>query len=278
MKRWAVLAYGVVSYVLFLGVFLYLMGFVGNFAVPLTMDATAEATNPLPAVGIDLLLVALFGLQHSVMARGPFKRWITKYLPEPMERSTYVLTTNAVLILMFWQWRPVGIFVWDVEQPWLRIGLYTLFATGWLTVLATTFLINHFDLFGLRQPWLYFRGKPYTELKFKIPGVYQFVRHPLYVGWLMAFWATPTMTVTHLAFAVGMTAYILVAIVYEERDLVRRFGSVYESYRESVPMLIPRLHLRQKSPHPFPNPPKSGSREQFRPESGTEYSRKPSKI
>jgi len=246
MQRWAVLLYGVVSYILFLGVFLYLMGFVGDFAVPRTMDAPAETASPLAALAFDLLLVALFGIQHSVMARGSFKQWIAKHLPEPMERSTYVLATNAVLILLFLQWQPVGIFVWNVQTPGLQIALYALFAGGWLTVLATTFLINHFDLFGLRQSWLYFRGKPYTQLKFGIPGIYRIVRHPLYAGWLTAFWATPTMSITHLAFAAGITVYILVAIVFEERDLVKRFGTQYESYRESVPMLIPRLGRRRE--------------------------------
>lgn len=244
MKRWAVLVYGVVSYVLFLGVFLYLMGFVGNFAVPRTMDAAAPSASPLSAVVIDLMLVALFGIQHSVMARGSFKRWIAKWIPEPIERSTYVLMTNAVLILLLWQWRPVGLYVWNVQHAGLQIALYGLFAAGWLTVLYTTFLINHFDLFGLRQTWLYFRGKPYTPLQFKVPSVYRFVRHPLYVGWLTAFWATPTMSVTHFAFAAGMTAYILVAIVFEERDLLERFGAQYESYRKTVPMLLPRLGQR----------------------------------
>lgn len=239
MKRTLVLAYGVVNYAVFLGVFLYLAGFVGNLVVPRAIDSPAE--GPLwAAVLINSLLVALFGVQHTVMARPTFKKWWTRFVPQPIERSTYVLFTNAALILLFWQWRPMGGVVWNIEQPAGRAALYGLFAFGWLTVLVTTFLINHFDLFGLRQVWLYFRGKPYTHLGFKTPGPYNLVRHPLYVGWITAFWATPTMTVAHLLFAVGMTAYILVAIRYEERNLVEFHGETYAEYRRNVPMLIPR--------------------------------------
>jgi protein-S-isoprenylcysteine O-methyltransferase Ste14 len=240
MKRFAVLTCGLVAYVLFLGVFLYAVGFVGNFGVPTTLDG--PATAPIAqALAVNVLLLGLFAVQHSVMARPWFKRWWTRFVPEPIERSTYVLFTNVVLALFFWLWQPMGPVIWDVEHPWGRAALYTLFAAGWLTVLTTTFLINHFDLFGLRQVWLYFRGREYKSLGFVTPGPYKIVRHPLYIGWMTAFWATPTMTIAHLVFAVGTTAYMLFAIVFEERDLARHFGRPYEDYRANVPKLIPRI-------------------------------------
>ena len=238
MKRLLVLTYGVVAYVVCLGVFLYLAAFIGNLAAPRSLDSTPLA--PLwQALLIDALLIALFAVQHSVMARPSFKRWWTRFVPEPAERSTYVMCTNAVLIVLFVFWQPLGGTVWDVENPIGRAALWTVYALGWLTVLGTTFLINHFDLFGLRQVWLYFRGKPYTHIRFRTPGPYQFVRHPLYVGWITAFWATPTMTLAHLVFAVGMSAYILIAIPFEERNLVMHHGESYAGYRRRVPMLIP---------------------------------------
>ena len=187
---------------------------------------------------IDLGLLALFAVQHSVMARPAFKRGWTRIVPQPVERSTYVLASSLALILLFWQWRPLGGVVWDVQRPVGRALLYAGFAFGWLLVLVTTFLINHFDLFGLRQVWLHLRGRPYTPLPFKTPGPYRLVRHPLYVGWLFAFWSTPTMTATHLLFAVVTTAYILVAIQLEERDLVAAHPE-YAEYRARVPMLVP---------------------------------------
>ncbi len=240
MKRILVFAYGVINYAVFLGTFLYLAGFLGNFVVPKAIDSPAE--GPLAvALLVNFSLVAVFGLQHSVMARPTFKRWWTRFVPEPMERSTYVLFTNAALILLYWQWRPMGGTVWYVENPYGQAALYSLFAIGWLIVLVTTFLINHFDLFGLRQVWLYLLGKPYTPLKFKTPGPYRMVRHPLYIGWMIAFWATPTMTVAHLVFAVGMTAYILIAIPFEERNLVEFHGDSYAKYRRNVPKLMPAV-------------------------------------
>ena len=173
------------------------------------------------------------------MARRGFKERLDALVPEPAERSTYVLASSLALILLFAFWRPLGGVVWEVTDPLGRAVLLGLFAFGWLLVLASTFLINHFDLFGLRQIWLYLRERPYTRLAFRTPGPYRLVRHPLYVGWLFAFWATPTMTVTHLFFAVVTTAYILVAIQLEERDLVTAFGSTYASYKRRVPMLVP---------------------------------------
>jgi methanethiol S-methyltransferase len=238
MKRWMVLLYGLVSYTIFLGVFLYAAGFVGGFvARPLDGPRAAPLAE---AVLINLALLLLFAVQHSLMARPGFKQRWTRLVPVAIERSTYVLFTNLVLILLFWQWRPMGGVIWDFQQPMLRAAAWTMFATGWLTVLVTTFLINHFDLFGLRQVWLYFRRRQYTHLPFVTPGPYRFVRHPLYIGWMMAFWCTPTMTMAHLVFAFGMTAYILVAIRLEERDLLH-FHEGYAAYRRRVPMLIPSV-------------------------------------
>lgn len=239
MWRILVLTYGVTVYLGFLAVFLYLSGFVGGFLTPTQIDRPPH--SPMAqAIAVDVLLIALFGLQHSVMARPGFKHWWTKLVPHEMERSTYVLFTNLVLVVMFWQWQPIGGVLWELQNPVARKIAWSLFATGWLTVLITTFLINHFDLFGLRQVWLYFRGRPYQHLPFATPGPYRLVRHPLYVGWLMAFWATPRMTIAHAAFAAGMTVYILIAIVFEEHDLMV-FHKGYAAYRRRVPMLIPRF-------------------------------------
>lgn len=242
MHRIGVFVYGVLAYVCFFATFLYAIGFVGGFAVPRTIDGAAE--GPLAvALAVDILLLAAFALQHSAMARPAFKRWWTRIVPEPAERSTYVLASSLALLLLFWQWRPIGGVVWQLENPLGQTALYALFAAGWLIILVSTFLINHFDLFGLRQVWLYLRGQPYRPLGFVTPGPYRHVRHPLYVGWLLAFWATPTMSAAHLLFAVMTTAYILIAIQLEERDLVDVHGERYDAYRRSVPMLVPRLRL-----------------------------------
>lgn len=244
-NRFLVLFYGVLAYVMFLGVFVYACGFVGNIGTPTTLDGPLEGSL-LTALLVNLSLLALFALQHSVMARPAFKQWLTRYVPRPVERSTYVLFSNLALAVLFWQWRPMGGVVWDIQQPAVRTLAYVLFASGWLIVLVSTFLINHFDLFGLRQVWLYFLGRPYTSLTFGTPGFYRLVRHPLYVGWLITFWATPTMTVAHLVFAAGTTAYILVAILLEERDLVAAHPE-YAEYQRRVPMLLPRFYRRKAS-------------------------------
>ena len=238
LTRILAFTYGVAAYVIFLGTFLYALGFIGNFGVPRTLDGAR--TEPLAtALAIDVALLALFAVQHSVMARKWFKdRW-TRVVPPVVERSTYVLFSSLALVLLFWQWRPLGGEVWSVENAAGRLALLALFAFGWGLVLVATFLINHFDLFGLRQVWLHLTGRPYTTLRFRTPGPYRLVRHPLYAGWLFAFWMTPTMTLSHLLFAVMTTAYILVAIRFEERDLVRIHGTDYEEYRRSVPMLVP---------------------------------------
>jgi protein-S-isoprenylcysteine O-methyltransferase Ste14 len=240
MKRTLILAYGALSYLIFFGTFLYAVGFVGGFLVPTSLDS--EPGAPLAtALLIDTLLLGVFALQHSLMARPFFKRWLTQLVPPAAERSTYVLCSSLALIGLFAFWQPIGGTVWHVHGVLGQSALYTLFVYGWGMVLVTTFLINHFDLFGLRQVWLYFRGQAYTSLRFVTPGPYQVVRHPLYVGWLFAFWATPTMTVSHLVFALATTAYILIAIQFEERDLLNAHGEDYASYRRRVPMLLPRL-------------------------------------
>ena len=238
MKRSLILLYGVACYAVFFATFLYAIGFIGNLWVPKAMDSP-RTTGVATAIIIDLGLLALFAVQHSVMARPAFKRVWTRIIPESAERSTYTLLSSVALILLFWLWRPIGGVVWDVQNDTARIVLYAAYAFGWALLLYTTFLLNHFDLFGLRQVWLQFLGRPYTHLPFKTPSVYRWVRHPLYVAWLFTFWATPTMTVTHLLFALMTTAYILIAIQLEERDLIAALPE-YEDYRKRVPMLVPR--------------------------------------
>lgn len=237
MKRLLIFLYGSFSYAVFLGTFLYAVGFIGNFGVPKSMDSPRD-TPLLTALLIDAGLLALFALQHSVMARPGFKRWWTRFVHESAERSTYVLFSSLALIALFVFWQPLGGVVWEVASPIARVVLYGACAFGWGLVLISTFLINHFDLFGLRQVWLQLLGKPYRPLPFVTPAPYRLVRHPLYVGWLFAFWATPDMTMTHLFFAIATTAYILIAIQFEERDLVAAHPE-YEQYRRRVPMLIP---------------------------------------
>jgi protein-S-isoprenylcysteine O-methyltransferase Ste14 len=247
LKRLMFFLYGLTCYVIFLGTFLYAIAFVGGFFVPRQLDGPLETSVPA-AVAIDCVLLTIFAVQHSVMARKWFKERWTQIIPWAVERSTYVLCASGALLLLFWQWRPIGMEIWSIENPMARAVLWTLFAAGWGTVLVVTFLINHFDLFGLRQVWLPLIGKPYTRISFRTPAPYRFVRHPLYFGFLLAFWMTPTMTAAHLMFALATTAYIVIAIQFEEKDLVAEHGKSYENYRRTVPMLIPGVHMPARTP------------------------------
>jgi len=238
--------YGLVCYVAFLATFLYAVGFLGNFLVPKSIDAIPQLPL-MQALLINLGLLGLFAVQHSVMARQWFKSAWTRIVPVPVERSTYVLFSSVALILLFWLWQPMGGVIWNVENPIGRIAIQSLFALGWLIVLIATFLINHFDLFGLRQVWLYLTGRMYTHPRFRTPGLYRHVRHPLYVGWLLVFWSAPVMTSAHLVFAIATTAYIFIAIQFEERDLLR-IHKEYVDYRRRVPMILPIGSLKARKP------------------------------
>ena len=243
MQRKLFFLYGVACHALFLGVYGWMAAFVGDFSfggqIP-TIDGPRDGSLAA-ALGVNALLIALFGVQHSVMARPGFKAWWTKFIPQPIERATYVLFSCVALALLMWQWRPMGGVVWDVTHPVGKWSLHALFALGWLGIPLVSLLINHFDLFGTRQVWLHLRGKAYEHLPFRTPLAYSIVRHPLYVGWLVAFWATPTMTAAHLVFALLMSAYIFIAIPLEERDLVAHFGQKYIDYRRRVGGLVPRF-------------------------------------
>jgi protein-S-isoprenylcysteine O-methyltransferase Ste14 len=238
VNRIAALLYGIVCYVFFLAVFLYAIGFIGNVAVPKSIDS-GPASPWQEALVIDAVLLSLFAVQHSGMARVGFKRAWTRIVPAPVERSTYVLIASAVLALVMWQWRPIPSSIWDVQNGSGRVALQALFWLGWFGVLLSTWLVDHFGLFGLRQVYAYFKGVPYENPKFKTPALYKLVRHPLYLGFIIAFWSTPRMTAGHLFFAVMCTAYIVVAIQFEERDLMHFYGEAYRTYRQQVSMLIP---------------------------------------
>jgi protein-S-isoprenylcysteine O-methyltransferase Ste14 len=252
LKRSLVFLYGVVAYALSFATLLYAVGFVANLFVPRSIDGRG-AGAVVASVAVDLGLLLVFAVQHSGMARTPFKRWITRFIPEATERSTYVLASSLALILLFAQWRPLDGTVWSVDGA-AATALDVLCGFGWLLVLASTFFIDHFDLFGLRQVWLHLTSTRYQPIGFRTPGPYRLVRHPLYVGFLFAFWSTPHMTAPHLLFAAGTTLYILIAIRLEERDLVAALGEAYTEYRRRVPMLIPLTRARAESEYgPWPS-------------------------
>jgi protein-S-isoprenylcysteine O-methyltransferase Ste14 len=242
-SRIAAFIYGVTCYLVFLATFLFAIGFIGNFGVPKSIDSGAQIPFS-HALAINVALLGVFAIQHSVMARQWFKAAWTRIVPASVERSTYVLFSSLALILLFWKWEPMGGVIWSVQNNVGRIALYGSYAIGCLIVLYATFLINHFDLFGLRQVWLRLCGMEYTPLKFGTPALYRFVRHPLYVGWLLVFWSAPVMTVAHMVFTVATTAYILLAIRWEERDLVKVHPE-YKEYRQRVPMIVPIRSLGQ---------------------------------
>ena len=236
--RMVAFLYGVVCYAVFFATFLYAIGFVEGLVVPKAIDDGARVPA-ITAVAVNLLLLALFALQHSVMARPRFKQWWTQFVPKPVERSTYVLLASLALALLCWQWRPLPAVVWHVDNPAIAMGLIGLSFLGWLIVLTSTFIINHFELFGLHQVANNLTGRTMPPARFRTPLFYSFVRHPIYLGFIIAFWSMPTMTVGRLLFAAATTAYILIGIALEERDLVGLFGDDYRRYRARVSMLIP---------------------------------------
>ena len=238
MGRLIAFLYGLASYLVFFVAFLYAVGFVGGLVVPKTID-TGIAGSAGEAFIVNLLLMSLFAVQHSVMARKQFKQWWTQFVPKPVERSTYVLLASLALLLLFWQWRPMPAVVWQIDNPQIAGAIVGVSFVGWLLVLTSTFLINHFELFGLHQVVNNLAGQDMKAPTFKTPVLYKLVRHPIYLGFIIAFWAAPTMTVGHLLFAAVTTTYIFVGIFLEERDLIELFGDEYQRYRERVAMLVP---------------------------------------
>lgn len=257
MKRVFIFIYGVVSYLIFFGCFLYLIGFLANAFVPKSIDSGATGAL-LPALLINLALVVLFGVQHSVMARRCFKRRLARFVPGAAERSTFVLASSLVLIVTFWLWRPFPQVVWEVEQAWLRAALWGLMGVGVFLILLSSFLINHFELFGLQQVYLNLRRKRAAPIAFGTPLLYRLVRHPLHLGTTTLLWATPQMTAGHLFFAAAMTTYILIGIYFEERDLERHFGDAYRAYQRSTPRLLPLPRPAAHAPDAAKSPASAG--------------------
>lgn len=260
--RLAILLYALVSYAVFTVSMLYALGFVGNYVVPKSIDQSIDksidksidgTSNVTAALVVNLLLLSLFAIQHSIMARPAFKQWLGKFLPAACLRSTYVLLSSLILLLLFWQWRPIPMPIWHASgiAAWLLTGIHWL---GWVIVFSSTYMIDHFDLFGLRQAFSALRGAGISGQSFRTPLLYKIVRHPLMLGFLLAFWATPEMTAGHLLFALANTVYILVALQFEERDLIAEFGTTYQDYRRRVPMLVPRIFGRRTDDH---QPPRS---------------------
>ncbi len=249
--RLTTLLYGIFCYLAFFATFLYAIAFLGDFGLARTIDSGVQGSLAM-ALLIDAGLLALFAVQHSIMARQWFKRAWTKIVPPAAERSTYVLFSSLALILLFWQWQPIGGVVWQVDNEFGQMAIYMVYATGWLLLLLATFLINHFDLFGLRQVYLHFIRQEYTGLAFRTPGLYKVVRHPIYFSWMCIFWATPRMTAAHLVFALATTAYMLIAIQWEEKDLTQVYGDAYRRYKQQVPGLLPVRFCRDNVPNPGP--------------------------
>ena len=250
MTRILSLAYGATAYVVFLASFLYAVAWLGGFIVPKTIDS-GPAGPVLEALLVDVLLLAVFAVQHSVMARRSFKRWWTRFVPPAVERSTFVLAASLALLLLYWQWRPLPGVLWSVPEGAASLALQAVFWLGWGVLLLSTFLINHFELFGLRQVFARLAGREMPPPQFHTPLFYRYVRHPIYAGFLLGFWATPVMTYGHLLFAVATTGYILIGIWFEERDLVAQFGERYRAYRGQVGMLVPRPGRKARGPHPL---------------------------
>ncbi len=257
MKRWTILLYGIFSYLMFFGVFLYMVLFIGNIWVAKSLDSEPFSSFGF-ALAVNVFLIFAFAVQHSAMARPRFKRWFTKIIPGSAERSTYVLASNIAVILILVFWQPMGGMIWQAENELLKSAIYAIYFLGWVVLFLSTCMICHFDLFGLRQVWLQFKGEKYSNYEFRVPFAYKYVRHPIYVGWLMIVWAAPVMTVAHLVFSLGMTVYILVAVPWEENDLIATFGDKYTDYQKQVPMLIPNP-LAQKNGRELENARKANS-------------------
>ncbi len=242
MKRLSAVVYAVTAYLLFFATFVYMVLFLGNFSeiIPKTVNS-GSGVEGVPALLVNLALIALFGLQHSLMARKSFKQWWTNYVSRPIERSTYVLFSTLAIILLLWLWQPIPETIWEVDASWLSLILSWGFWLGWLVLFLSTYMIDHFSLFGLRQAWSYWKGEEIQAPEFMEPGFYKYVRHPLMLGFLIAFWSVPSMTAGHLLFSAGMTAYIVIGVYFEEKSMVRRFGEKYEDYRERVPKFFPGM-------------------------------------